>query len=400
MPRRDRDLLIQLATPAGTPAGWLRFDLFAGDSFPPGVKVNAAAFQGHVFEGMDRLVAWTEGDDLVLAVLYEDAPTWLGKRWARIYRFPPLAPDPAFAGAYNTRASQTIYAEGESVQLLEEWNDQVLPYADLPALVGEELEGQLLANDQFAAHRTARAQLDWREWTFGIPEEELEDDRVRPQRPLGRYVVPDGTRTYFFRTTAEPNDLHSGDFENAMIRDQPGTSLLQTVSGIGQNGKIAWVFTTQAGEPALVSWPAGTYRAQLDVPAAGVDIVYAFRTLGTNVGHFGRTGLLVHTDTAQPTDQFVFQGAGLKMTTLVKAWADGQTTDRFDVALAALRNTGMGNQSMSLRFSADCFADGPWPSGNAQGPKLRIGDVVAVAGRQSETAELAPFRQSSDTELP
>ncbi len=66
----DRSLLVQLATPAGIPSGWLTFDLFSGGKFPPAVKVNAAAFQGLVFEGMDRLVVWVEGEDLVVAVVH------------------------------------------------------------------------------------------------------------------------------------------------------------------------------------------------------------------------------------------------------------------------------------------------------------------------------------------
>lgn len=385
----DRSLLVQLTTFAGIPSGWLTFDLFSGGKFPPAVKVNAAAFQGLVFEGMDRLVVWVEGEDLVVAVVHDDPNDWFGHRWARIVRFPPLAPDPRFGGAYNTRATQTLYAEGDSAVDLGRFFP-VLPFHDLPALEGEELAGQWLADEQFEAHRTARDLVSWREWTHGIPEEDLDEDgKVPPQRSLGRYDVPKGTRTYFLRSDSAASGAHSGDFENLMIRDVAGPSD-QQATNTGAMPEIAFVWSSEAAEPSLLSWPAGTYRIQIDVPAAGVDLVFGFLSIGTAEGHIGRADLNLSADLQTfAQNEGVLSGAGLHLVTFTASWSDFSISDRIDAALACQRQTGHGNQSIAIRYSSDCFLDGPWPGGGSPDP----------TGRQSEAADLALQLQSEATNV-
>lgn len=385
----DRCLLVQLASPAGLPSGWLHFDLFSGDKFPPGVKINAAAYQGLVFEGMDRLVAWVEGEILVVAVVHDDPKDWLGNRWARVVRFPPIVPDPNFGGAYNTRADQTLYAEGEPAVDLARFFD-VLPFDALPVLEGEELAGQWLADEQFEAHRTARALVNWREWGHGIPEEDLDErGRVPDQRPLGRYDVPKGTRTYFLRSDPQPSTAHSADEENLMIRDSPGPSDQQSTN-VGGNPELSFVWSSEAAEPALLSWPAGTYRVQLDVPAVGVDLVFGFLTIGAVSGHIGRIDAALDADLETfAQSEGVLTGAGLHLVTFAANWSSFNTSDRVDAALAAERQTGHGNQQITIRYSADCFLDGPWPGGGAPDP----------TGVQTEIAELAPPLQTEAADL-
>lgn len=394
-----RSLLVQFTTPAGVPGNWIAFDLFEGESFPPGVRVNAAAFQGWVFEGMDRLVAWVEGEDLVVAAVHDDLADWPDNRWARIVRFPPLFEDPAFGGAWNTRPIQTLYAEGSSVEVLEVLGP-VLPWEDLPDLNGEELSGQWLADAQFELHRQTRDPVSWRQWTHGIPLEDVEDGRIRAQRPLGRYNVPKGTRTYFLRNIAEPGG-HGADFENLMVRDTPGASEQQSAT-VGGMGASAFSFLTEAAEPQLLSWPSGEYRVQLDVPAAGADLVFGLLNLGNGVGHFARQTATPDVDLqSYPQQETAFQGAGLHLaTTGAISWSDFNVDDRFEVSIAVQRVSGHGNQTISLRYSADCFADGPWTGGGAPNPNLRlVSDSELAPSRQSSDAELTSTRQTANAEI-
>ncbi len=394
-----RSLLVQFSSSSGIPGNWIPFDLFESDFFPPNVRINAAAFQGWVFEGMDRLVSWVEEEDLVVALIHDDLSDWPDNRWARIVRFPPLFQDPSFGGAWNTRPAQTLYAEGSSVDALSVLGP-VLPFEDLPEMNGEELSGQWLADVQFELHRASRDSVSWRDWTYGVPEEDLEDGRIRPQRPLGRYDIPTGTRTYFLRDIAEPGG-HGADFENLMIRDIPGANEQQSTS-VGGNGETSFSFLTETAEPQLLSWPAGDYRVQLDVPAVGADLVFGLLNLGSGVGHFARQSASPDTDLESfPQQENAFQGAGLHLATSGSiTWSDFNQDDRFEVSIAVQRVSGHGNQGITLRYSADCFADGPWTGGGAPNPNLRlVSDSELAPSRQSSDAELTSTRQTENAEI-
>ena len=171
-----RALLVQFSVP-GIPGDWQPFDLFAGDRIPRR-PVNAIAYQGTVFEGYDRLIVRTDGAALVIAAVCDDV-AWAGKRWGRVVRFGPLAPDPAFGGAYNVRTTHEVYGEGVSVAALERgpWG-AVAPFASLAAalaaLGGAELAGALLSDADFTAHQAARSVRGWREWSHGVPAELLD----------------------------------------------------------------------------------------------------------------------------------------------------------------------------------------------------------------------------------
>lgn len=388
-----RDLLIQLAAIGeATPQGWIGCDLWAG-ALPHSTTVNAWAYQGWIFEGYDRGVIWREGDDLIVAAICDASADWAGNRWGRLVRFPALAPDPRFGGAINVRATQTIFGEGDSAVVLAQHGQGVAAYdlliAALPIDPDVELAGVWLTDEAFAAHQQARRLPSWREWTYGV-EPALIDatGRIRPQRSVGLYDVPEGTRTYYLRSAALPTGTHNATFENAMIRNVAGGGTQQTVA-VGTSGRLAWVFTTEAIEPGLADYPSGVYRVQMDVTSAGVDIVFGLLTLGAMDGHFAVVDAGLTSDLQIFTQgEPAFQGAGLHIATVPANPAAGATGDRWEILIAAQRLTGHGNQDITLRFSADCFADGPWPGGGAPAPQGVLAEAVAITSLEAEVAEM------------
>jgi hypothetical protein len=186
-----------------------------------------------------------------------------------------------------------------------------------------------------------------------------------------------------------------------MIRDTPGASEQESAT-VGGNGTSAFSFLTEAAEPQLLSWPSGEYRVQLDVPAAGADLVFGLLNLGNGVGHFARQTAVPDVDLqSYPQQEPAFQGAGLHLATSgAVSWSDFNVDDRFEVSVAVQRVSGHGNQTMSLRYSADCFADGPWPGGEAPNPNLRLlSDSELAPSRQSSDAELTSTRQTANAEI-
>lgn len=356
-----------------------------------------------MFEGYDRGVIWRDGADLVVAALCEDPADWRGRRWGRLVRFPPLSPDPALGGAVNTRAVTTLFAEGGSVPALSRLGpveDFDVLLALLPPSPDCELSGSWLTDERYLEHRTSRAIPSWREWTHGVDPGLLDSSRrVRLQRPIGRYLVPDGTRTYYLRDVPLSTPAHNASFENEMIRDAPGLGEQQTVTVSGV-GVIAWAFTTDAAEPGMFDWPAGEYRCQLDVPAAGVDLAFGLRTIGTDFGHFSRIDGTLDADIETfEQSQGPFNGAGLHLATVTADPAAGAATDRFEILIACQRVSGHGNQTIALRFSADCFADGPWPGGAASPPSGVLLELAEVASLVELDVEVCPSVLSLTVEI-
>lgn len=401
-----RDFLAQFAELGGSaPRDFSRFDLWAGDRVPGRRPCNAWAYQGWIFEGYDRGLIWREGDDLLVAALCDDPADWDGHRWGRLVRFPPLSPDPAMGGAVNVRASQVLFAEGDSVARLQVLGpvqsfDDLAPL--IPSDVDVELVGIWLTDASYLEHKGARRVPSWREWTHGVDPSLLDaTGRVRPQRSIGRYLKPKGTRTYFLRNIAAPSSTHAADIENAMIRDLPGSGEQESVSVGGQASEV-FLFTTEAPEPGLLTWDPGEYRVQLDIPAAGVDVAFGPLNIDTGIGHFGRVGAVPDTDieTHQPA-QGPASGAGLHLFVYNGSWTvpAAQQSDRYEVLIAAQRISGHGNQEIFIRYSVDCFADGPWSGGGAGPAQGILEEAVAVSQLAAYDVEVGGAVMPFDVEI-
>ena len=332
--------------------------------------VNAVNVQGMVFEGFDRIAVIDNGDGSVdVWCVNDDASAgWdASTRYMRHVQIRPLRADAAMGGAINTDMNQTIYSDDPVFVEVE--STVVRPWGAASGLPDASMyrHGIMLTDALYAAHVASRSQRTWREWTGGVDAGLIVDGRVVQQRRSGRYVVPDGTKTFYANDVALPNGIHTADFEFELGSIPAGASVIESAN-VGSNGSMVLVGTTLGSEPNNAAWPTGTYRCQIDVLAINSDVTIGLLTQGTVNGHFARVDSALTTDLETKTQvESAFTFTGLKLaTTGSVSWASGSVNDRYEVAIAAVRASGHGNATVTLEVGeSDDFTDGPWPSGVA-----------------------------------
>lgn len=337
--------------------------------------VNAINVQGCIFEA-DHYAVEQLPDGMCKVYAWNDDPDdWPDDRWGHVITFRPLAPDPKFGQAYNTNLTHEIYAEGPVAGAFP----NAKPWADFPIPdVAIQRHGIWLPSGAMTAHLNARRTVGWREWTDGLPSDQIKDGRLVRQRSQGRYIRPKGTRTYFLNPEATAIGAVSATFEST-LGTVPTTQTTQQETGINGNGQYCWTGATPASEPDSAAWPTtGEYRAQLDVVSASADITYGLRTQGTALGGFHRfnstLGLILQT--IQQAEA-AFTLSGLKQGTVTNpAWLAGSAADRYGYTVAAVRVSGHGNKSLSLQVGeTDDFTDGPWTAAPGGGMNNAIAGV-------------------------
>lgn len=176
-------VLIQWAT--ATPGDWKEVDSVdyakapvadvprgaeaVGDS--PG-WVHALNVQGVTFHGYDHYAVIPRADDGVDVIVWNDDPEdWLGDRHAAIWSFRPLAPDPKFGGALNTRQTLTVFVE--SPDRGRPWINVenclgVRPFSEFAApSPARTRHGIWVADAQNEKLNASRRETSWREWEGG-----------------------------------------------------------------------------------------------------------------------------------------------------------------------------------------------------------------------------------------
>lgn len=320
--------------------------------------------QGVQFIGYDHYAIEDLGNGGCKVTVWRDDPPDAGPKYAREITFLTLAPDDRFGGAYNARQNQVVYGDAEILAHYQALgpveNTIIRPLADfIPPPSTLTRHGIWLPDALHLAHEQIASRHGWREWTEGLPVEEVVSGQLRVQRLLGRYNKPLGTKTYFQRSTDLLSGVHAATHEDELAATAGAETESITLTG-GQS-VLGWVFTTLSGEPNVADWPSGNYRCQLDVSTAGADITFGLTTAGTQAGHFalvnsGLTADQESFDQGQP----LFSGTGLKLATRTIDPAAGVAGDRFECLVAATRAASHGSQTLTLVFDADSFADGPW----------------------------------------
>lgn len=341
--------------------------------------VFALNVQGVVFLGYDHYAVENLPDGACRVTAWWDDPddlagSALGEFHARAWTFLPLAPDSRFGGAWNTRQSQTVYAEPKLTQhYLDEpaENLVVLPWTDFTSPPAAATRHGIWTTDaKMAEHDAARArQTGWHRYIDGVPVGLVKNGELVEQRPLGLYDKPKGTRTYFLRDTALANPLHVADFEN-VESDTAGAGETQKFS---LSGGASGNFQSQispSGEPNIFTWPVGDYRCQLNMTDVGVDISYGLRVTTGGNGGFARVRDDLSTHVSGNTHRQVealFTGTGLKLATTGSVSFNNaggpnlpELEDRLELIVADVRTASHGNQPLEITFDADCFSDGPW----------------------------------------
>jgi hypothetical protein len=330
--------------------------------------IHALCIQGDIYEGPDHYAVRDVGSGLVSVTVWHDDPTdWpVGTRWARVVTYQPLGPDPRpeYGGAINVRRLLTIYADDEALFQAAYPEADVRPWADFDHSREKAMHGVWVSDEAHEAHQGARLIRGWREWTEGLHPTLVVDGKVRGQRQAGLYKRPKGTRTYYHVDDAAGPVVHGGCAHYNNLYTTTGTSIIENVN-VGTAGILCWSATTEANEPDTTPWPTtGVYRAQLDVVAAGADLVFGLLTLDGAQGHFGRVlGDASACVQQVEQDEAAFFGSGLHLATVTDpSWLVGAQTDRYDIVIAGFRVAGHGSQSLQLQVGeTDDYTDGPWP---------------------------------------
>lgn len=330
------------------------------------VKGNEFNVQGCSFNGYDRYLV----EDLPLVngcKLYgwNDDPILfpVGHRNGVIITFLPLAPDDRLGGAYNTRQAVQNFVEGDR------WDCRRLignttwdHWSSMPIIDTDRVkDGLMLSDEDLALYTAALSPCDWRDWTEGLPMEEIVDGKLRSQREAGRWQKARGTKTYFHDDNNAPQGIHIATQEKLVQTGiGNGNSAVTTVSGEGDS--LGWLFTGQAGQPDSDDWPNGEYRCQFDVGTGNGSVTYGLLTQGASDGHFARIDVGRTADQEIWTqDESAFSSTGLKLATNTINPVPGLQNDRLEylVSIEDARPHG-GNVTTRFDFGADSFVDGPW----------------------------------------
>jgi hypothetical protein len=151
--------------------------LEVGANSTPG-WVNAINVQGVNFEA-DHYAVEDIPDGCKVTVWNDDltdrpATEFYAAEWT----FLTLAPDETIGGLYNTRQSQVVYiGSGLSIEsspdrVVKPWAEFILPDSSLVR------HGIWMSDTDFALTVESRTLKGWREWTEGVPEENVVDGRV------------------------------------------------------------------------------------------------------------------------------------------------------------------------------------------------------------------------------
>ena len=347
--------------------------------------INDVIIQGVHFNGSDHVAIQpllVNGEIGIQATSIWDDPIDYppGERRARAFTFLPLAASPLLGGAINTRQTQIIYAEGaryNSLLLNPPTGVLVLPWAGFVYPSNNITRHQvLLPDDLYAEHLLASRSFGsdpstwgWRDWAEHLPDSEvlfLPDGRriLKDQRPQGRYSPSEFTLTWFQRNTNLAQGWTAATHEDSLL----GTAGAGETESVTTNDAAVqcWAFATPSGEPNSANWPLGDYRVQLDCTAASAGLTYGCSNVSTNSNGVVRlpSGLgSVSEDIGNSNGNF--SGTGFKLTSINGDPAAGVGTDRYGFQVRATGDSHA--DAITLRFSADAWADGPWPSPGGDG---------------------------------
>ncbi|MHA2341930.1 MAG: hypothetical protein ACXADW_08625 [Candidatus Hodarchaeales archaeon] len=341
--------------------------------------------QGVTFFGDHIAVEDIASSGIRVYVWNDDQQDWgPHRKHAFIWEFYPLAPDPNFGQAYNTRQYKTYYLGKDIVDKLGDPKEQtvILPWSDFvepsESITRHGIWLSDLLNDQ---HEDAISMRGYTEWTDGVPEQFIDaSGHLIGQAEIGLYSKPKGTIRYIKSFSAVTISGHAG---NDLYLFKFATGTQQDLTNTLVNGQVeTFVWISESGTPGSAQWPVGIYRSQLNVITnQGTNEVAVLPLDGTTgsdaSGHFSRragvgpfAGIGEHLEVIHQ-DQNIFTGTGLKLATASGiSWDSGDIEDRFEVSWAN-RNPadhGGSKQTVVRINTADSFADGPWQSGVAPPP--------------------------------
>lgn len=329
---------------------WTTLDLInnptAWTSLHNNARISAINVQGIIWEGWgDYAIEAGPDESIIVSAFTANA----GQKWTMY----PISFDDSLGGAINTDQVKQEWATG-------------FPVPTIKVLKGDAVT---------PAQQASRKALGWRNFCQHLPPEEWEVQpngwpQLKDQRPQGRYLPNEGTRTYYLTDDARAHNGTTASNERALeLTEDSGTLEAESIAALSAEQAWSWILATQTlwhqMEPGQPRWPDGNYRCQLDVSSAGSDLLYGWRD--ASVGISSAQGGMQRVDTShsqleeQEQGEAQFSGTGLKLgTTGATTWTSGARDDLVAVRLAVENNNVINAQGISLRFDADAFLDGPW----------------------------------------
>jgi hypothetical protein len=351
---------------------------------------HGVGIQGIGFEGWDhyhilpllnngtRLTIWNDDpDDRELLDFH-----------AEVWEIYPLAPNATQGGAYNTRQRLTVYAhEGSAWWLFYQntrtaWGPVTLKRWEEFTPPADPIHGIWTPDDMDAELCGVRSKWTWRDFTEGVPQSELQESgKLGCQRDVGRYVIPEGTRTYYLTNTNSAQAAHTATEEKGLSQTTAtqGTIVLSITKTSAGGRTVCW---GNLG-PVIADWPSGVYNCQYDVASFDGTWSHGLRTITGVAGHFAVVDTLGSADReTKEQAQSASTGTGL-IAVDTGTWnpASGNIADNYEALLVCYHTAGHGGGDHVLTLNAndaDTYADGPWP----QYTVTFDADVEAYAGER------------------
>lgn len=317
--------------------------------------ISAVLILGTIIRGWDHYALEVDGEGCRVTGWNDDVEDFPAP-WAEIGVFLPPARDPKIGGRYNTRNFFKRYGsleihERPGAHEYHPW-DEFVPPADQSVI----RHGVSVSNELWQLHRERWTEHVWREWTEGLPEEDVENGLIARLLPShsGHSV------TRFLRDTLLATGVHAASDEMAMASVAgAGETSSENISVGTDELAVVWTLDEEAGgtweSDAVVNFELSTG----DATASG-----GFLTVGGSAGHAAcvNTGLTADTETDTQNESAFTMDAGIKNATFTTSWTTCNTTDKFEALLAVSCAADHGNCSLTWVYDADSEVTVPYPA--------------------------------------
>jgi len=319
---------------------------------------------GTALQGWDHYALVPATGDGCEVTVWNDDPTDFPEPWGQVWTFLPAAKDDLLAGAYNTRNWGVVYSDTVNKKRLDlefhPWGEFIKPEDSAVR------HGVWLPDELFADHLLVQSYHSWREWTGGVPVEDVVGGEIKHSSTDHR----GHSVTRFLRDGAQANGAHVASDEIEMLSAAgAGETVLESVAAGTDELTTVWTLNEEAGG----TWESNA-TVVFELSVGTTDATGGFLTQGGSDGHAAcvNTGLTADTETDTQNEGQFTMDAGIKTATFTTTWSSCNTTDKFEALLAVDCTAAHGNCSLTWIFDSDSQVTVPYPAVGAVIPKRRM----------------------------